>query len=108
MHKQFFMEKNKVEFELIYESKAPDVDKLFNVYRKDPKKARVLYFNDSGKYRITRIVLFKYDDGSFEFCHFLKKFGISTTNRIYNRQTKVSSVIYKKKKFYYFPKGFLI
>lgn len=94
------MEKNKVDFHLIQESKSSDIDKLFDVYRKDPRKARVLYFNDKNKYTQFRLVLFKKGNKDFEIVWFKKSVGISKTNRIYSRQKKVQSLIYKGGKFY--------
>jgi hypothetical protein len=47
------------------------------------------------------LVLFEFNDTEFEICEFQTTFGISTTNRIYSSQKKLSSVSYKKGKFWY-------
>lgn len=99
------MEKTKPEWHLIQENKSRDIDKLFDVYKKDPKKARVLFFNDRSKYTSTRVVLFKRENEDFEIAYFKKIVGISVTNKIYKREIKVSSLIYKNKKFYLFDSG---
>lgn len=94
------MPKENVNYVLIDEQKSPRVEKLFKIYKKNPFAARVLYFNEPSGYQTSRLVLFERENGNFEITHFEKKFGISITNRIYSRETKVSSIIYKDKKFY--------
>ena len=90
------------QYTLFRESKAPKLDWLLDIYKQDPYKARVLYHNTgTGSYWIDRCVSFERTDGSFEICQFHRKFGMSRTNRIYSREKKVCSLIYKNKKFYY-------
>lgn len=95
------MEKIKPEWTLVHESKSADVDKLYKVYAIDKKKARVLYFNNRGGYNVTRVVMFKQENGNFEIAHFVETLGISITNKMYTRKKKVESLIYKDNKFYY-------
>lgn len=94
------MEKKKPEWTLIQESKSPLVDKLYDVYKKDKYKARILYFNNRGSYYITRVVRFKHENGDFEIVHFTETIGISITNKMYRREKKVESISYKGGKFW--------
>jgi hypothetical protein len=95
------MEKEKKEWTLIYESKPPDVDKLYKAYALDKKKARVLFFNNRNNYSTTRVVFFKEKNGNFEIVHFVETLGISVTNKMYRRTKKIESVMHKGGKFYY-------
>ena len=95
------MDKKVKEWHLIQERKSPDIDKLFDVYRLDPKKARILYFNNRSAYTSGRVVMFKEDNGDFSIVSFTRIVGISKTNRIYTREKREQSIIYKGNKFYY-------
>jgi hypothetical protein len=95
------MEKEKKEWTLIYESKPPDVDKLYKAYAVDKKKARILFFNNRNNYSTTRVVFFKEKNGNFEIVHFVESLGISVTNKMYRRTKKIESVMHKGGKFYY-------
>ncbi len=101
-----------VTYELLEEKLSERVTKLLNVYKENPFKARVLYFNDKSNYETHRLCLFTRPNGSFEICIFRKKFGVSTTNRIYTREAKILSIIHKDKKFWFInndsPKGKVI
>lgn len=88
------------QYTLFCENKSEKLDWLLDIYKQDPYKARVLYHN-TGSYWVNRSVCFERTNGSFEICKFLRKYGISRTNRIYSREKKVCSLIYKNKKFYY-------
>ena len=98
------MEKKKPEWALIQESKSSLVDKLYEVYKKDKYKARILYFNNRGSYHVTRIVKFAHENGDFEVCHLQETIGISITNKMYRREKKIASIIYKAGKFWYVTK----
>lgn len=95
------MEKKKPEWTLIYESKSSLLDKLYEVYAKDKYKARILYFNDKSNYYKIRVVKFSHENGDFEICVFNEKTGISITNKMYRREKKIESIIYKGGKFWY-------
>lgn len=87
---------------LFNESKSSDLTLLLEIYAINPYKARVLYVHNSYKsYIMNRRICFERLDGSFEICNFVRKFGMSKTNRIYSRETKESSLIYKAGKFYF-------
>ena len=89
------------QYTLFNEHKSQKLDWLLEIYKNDPYKARVLYFNNLGSFFIERSVCFERTDGSFEICRFKKTFGMSKTNRIYSREKKLTSLIYKNKKFYF-------
>lgn len=88
-------------YTLFREYRSDKLDWLLDIYKQDPYKARVLYFNNNGSFFIERSVCFERTDGSFEICNFRRTFGISKTNRIYSSEKKLSSLIYKNKKFYF-------
>jgi len=92
----------KVKYTLLKESNKQEVNELFRIYKEDPFKARVKFYNKGkGHFHFTRLALFEFNDTEFEICEFQTTFGISTTNRIYSSQKKLSSVSYKKGKFWY-------
>ena len=95
------MEENKKDWTLIYESKPAEIDKLYKAYALDKKKARVLYFNNRNNYSITRVIMFKRENGDFEIAHLVETLGISITNKMYRREKKIESLIRKGGKFYY-------
>lgn len=95
------MKESKLDWALVHESKPKAVDTLYKAYALDKKKARVLYFNNRNAYTVTRVIMFKRDNGDFEVCHFAETLGISVTNKMYRREKKLESVIYKGGKFYY-------
>ena len=88
---------------LLTESVTPQLKELIENYQKDKFKARVLFFNKGGNinsYHQTREVLFEYPNGDFKICKFLRKYGISKTGIMYNRETLSGQFLYVKKKFY--------
>lgn len=101
------MDNTSVNWEVLHEFKNPNVDKLFNLYREDKLKARVYYINNNGhdKFKNVRVVKFDNGDNDFGIVLFKRVFGISITSKIYNRETRVSSIIYKGGKFYYSEKN---
>lgn len=89
------------QYTLFREFKSDKLDWLLDAYKQDPYKARVLFFNSRPDCFINRDVCFERTDGSFEICSFRRKFGMSKANRIYSREKKTMSLIYKNKKFYF-------
>lgn len=89
-----------VEYELLFQDSSKSIDTLFDVYRNNPYNARVIYMNNNANSYVThRLVVFK-DKKNFNIVLFRKKFGISKTNRMYNREVRVSNISYKNNKFY--------
>ena len=95
----------KAKFTIIKEHKNNKIDELFKVYKKDPYKARVKFFNSPSDYDKLRLVLFEHNENDFEISLFKNTFGISITNRIYSRQKKIESMIYKNGKFWHLTRG---
>lgn len=83
------------------ELKAERLEWFLEIYKQDRYKARVLFKNNNLSLFIERDVCFERVDGSFEICRFRRTFGMSKTNIIYSREKKLSSLIYKNKKFYF-------
>ena len=94
------MEKENFSYELLEEETRPAVERLFEVYRKNPYNARVIYMNATkDQYEAKKVVAFK-DANSFNIVMFRKRYGISKTNRIYNSEARISNISYKNGKFY--------
>lgn len=91
-----------VKYTLFAESKSSKLDKLLEVYDKDPKKARVLFLNtgEFNNFCSNRLVMFERGD-DFEITTFKRTYGISITNRLYNSEKKLRSIIYKSGKFWF-------
>ena len=80
----------------------PSVETLFKIYKKNKYHARIYYMNENNSQFINRkIVLFEEPNGDFSIVSFSRKFGISKTNIMYNRETREFSIIKKGNKFYY-------
>ena len=75
---------------------------MFDVYSKDKRKAKVLYENQKHTFMFSssRHVLYEYPNGDFRYVDFRRKYGISKTCVIYNREVVEESFGYKNKKFY--------
>ena len=96
------VDKPKVKYTLLREGNKDKVGEFIELYKEDPYKARVKFFNgNKNAYTFSRLVLFEYENGDFQICNFLIRFGISVTNRMYSTQKKVSSISYRNKKFWY-------
>jgi len=88
-------------YTLINESYKYNVEELIRVYKENPLKARVKFYNKGAShFKFTRFVLFEFENGDFEFSVFRVQFGINVTNRIYSNQKKVAAISYKKGKFW--------
>jgi hypothetical protein len=98
-----FSERGEPTWRLLTETVQPLLKELIENYQKDKYKARVLFFNKGGNtsnYTQNREVLFEYPNGDFKICKFTKKYGISKTGIMYNRETMTNQFLYVKKKFY--------
>jgi len=94
------MEKE-INYNVLYSEETPRIDSLFELYRKDRYIARVVFMNNGGNaYSQHRLIEFKGDNDDFDIVLFRKKFGISKTNIIYNRESRLFTIKYKNKKFY--------
>ena len=95
------MSERNVEYTLLNEIKSQSVTNLLTLYDKNPYAARVVYMNSGEKsfYANYRLGLFK-EGKSFNIVLFRKAYGVSKTNRIYNRETKIANICYKDNKFH--------
>lgn len=91
----------KPKWTLFQEFVNPNVNLLFDVYKIDPKKARVLYCQRKTEHKQVRFVLFEWPNDEFRIAKIVKSFGISKTNRIYSSEKTHMSIRYTKGKFYY-------
>lgn len=94
---------------LLEEKKSQQIDHLISVYKENPLKARILYHHGSiGSASTRRLVMYRHENSEdFEICDFEKKVGISTNNRLYEREKKIGVLVYKKRTgFYYLPNYF--
>ena len=92
-------------YTLLAEANSPRVDKLFKIYAEDKYKARIYFMNDSGGFTRERLALFTKKNGDFDIVLFSRKFGISKTNRMYNRESRVYQLKYSKNKFTLISRG---
>lgn len=91
------MEKTK--WVLIQESDITDINDLFALYKQSPFEARVIYMMNKNKYVSTRVI--KFIQGSdFQIAAMQRTYGISKTNRIYNREVCKGAISYSKGKFH--------
>jgi hypothetical protein len=92
----------KVIYTELLSTKHPNVDTLYKIYAENKYHARVYYMNESsGVFSSNRVGIFDNPNGDFSIVSFIKRYGISKTNRIYSRESKVFSIIKKGNKFYY-------
>ena len=86
----------------LYSRKSELVDTLFRIYQKNKFNARVFYMNESNQnFKNNRIGVFGEPNGDFNIVYFTRTFGISKTNIIYSRESRVFSIIKKGNKFYF-------
>ena len=83
--------------ETMFEYKSKRVETLFDIYKEDRYSARVVYMNDTSDYYNYRLVKFTKDNGHFSIVLFRRKYGISITNKIYSRESRVFAIHYNGK-----------
>ena len=89
--------KVKPEWELIYENANHKIDRLIEVYKDNPLHARILrHQGHSSEYQKSRIVAYTFENGDINVVHFIKSFGISVTNKMYQSERNNGAIIYKK------------
>jgi len=102
------MEKNTTEsgitWRLFREARCPFLETFFEIYKKDRMHAKIVHANNKNKFTfsVTRDVLFEFPNGDFKISRMTRKFGMSITNIVYNRESTEWSLSYKKatKKIY--------
>ena len=86
----------------LYSHQNQLVDTLFKIYQKDKFKARVYFMNENSHNFIKhRLGIFDEPDGDFNIVLFKRTYGISKSSIIYNRESRVFSIIKKGNKFYF-------
>lgn len=89
---------------LFSESRCPFLETFFEIYKKDRIHAKIIHSNNKNKYSfsVTRDVLFEFPNGDFKISRMTRKYGMSITNIVYNREKTDWSISYKKatKKLY--------
>ena len=102
--------KEKPQFVVIEEATENRVNKLFEIYAKDKAKARAYYYTNnvaSGSYTTTRTVAFEYSNGDVRIARINKRYGISTTNKMFSGESNDWAFIYKKDQDkYYFQRKY--
>lgn len=89
--------------QILYTTDSPSVNALYEYYRKDKYTARVIYMNDNNQHRYEnyKLVLFTEENGDFSIVQFRRKYGISISNKIYNREKRLMTITYKGGKFWF-------
>jgi hypothetical protein len=86
----------------LFSYKNPNVETLFKIYQKNKYNARVYYMNENANIFVsTRCGVFDEPNGDFSIVCFSRKYGISKTNKMYNRESRKFSIIKKDNKLYY-------
>jgi len=86
----------------LYSNQSQLVDTLFKIYEKNKFNARVFFMNESSvMFNKLRLGLFEEPNGDFNIAYFKRNYGISKTNIMYNRESKIFSIIKKGNKFYF-------
>lgn len=104
MAKKDNLEGEKPTMRVFEETPNPKVDRLLELYKKDKRKAKILYENDRGNgYSTFRVCLFEYPNKDFRIVSLCKTFGMSKNAIIYSREKNNWAISYKHKtKSFYF------
>lgn len=81
------------------ESNSSKIETLYKIYNKDKYKARIYYMNDTSDFTKYHLTLFTKKNGDFSFVIFSKTYGISISNKIYSRESRVFELHFSKNKF---------
>jgi hypothetical protein len=89
-----------IEYEIISETKTRDLVDLLKLYKEDKVKSKVFFefMKKNSKFTSERVVL--YGGGNFRLVSYIRTFGISKTNILYNREKIVSCVGLKQNRYY--------
>jgi hypothetical protein len=91
----------KPEYIELAQSEDGEVERLMTLYRQNKHHARVVFFHERMKVEKTRLVAYTRTDSTFELVVYKRVWGISKTNIMYNRQSKVESFVLSKNGFFY-------
>jgi hypothetical protein len=86
----------------LYSKQSESVKTLLKIYEKNKFNARVFFMNEnSSNFYKVRLGLFEEPNGDFNIVYFKRSYGISKTDIMYNRESRVFSIIKKGNKFYF-------
>jgi len=89
--------KVKPDWELLYEQENPKINRLIELYKENPKHARIIYKQgNKNEFQRNRVIVYTYANGDINIVQFRHSFGISITNKMYQSEKNVASLIYKK------------
>jgi hypothetical protein len=84
-----------------------EIDKLFNLYKKDKKSARTVFMSgDYNRFSYNKVWLFEDPDSDeFDFVWFRVRHGISVTNKIYTHKKRIKTFRYREKNGFWVSVG---
>lgn len=95
-------DKDEVKYTLLHERRNRELEDFIKIYKDDPYYARVKYFNENRQgFVSTRVGLFEKGNGDFNIVIFRKVYKMNKSSRIYSRETREMSIVYKGKKFWF-------
>ena len=100
--------KNSPDWELLFESNNEKINRLIELYKENPRHARIIYKQGNAReFKRVRIIAYTYQNGDINIVQFSNSFGISVTNKMYQSEKNIASIIYKKEtnKWYYKSKS---
>ena len=97
---------DKIVYKELSVKQNPNVDTLFKIYARDKFKARVFFmYENKLTFKKSRLVVFEGSNEDFSIVYFERRYGISKTNIIYNRESRIYTIIKKGNKFYFKDKN---
>lgn len=89
--------KVKPDWELLFEQDNVKINRLVELYKENPKHARIIYKQGNNlDFQRSRVVAYTYANGDINIVQFKHSFGISVTNKMYQSEKNVAALIYKK------------
>jgi hypothetical protein len=89
--------KVKPDWELLYEQDNPKINRLIELYKENPKHARIIYKQGNNhEFQRNRVIAYTYANGDINIVQFRHSFGISVTNKMYQSEKNMASLIHKK------------
>lgn len=87
-------------YTVLSDEKNLKLDLFLDLIKENRLYARVHCINNGGFHK-RKVVLYEEDNGDFAIVEYLKKYNITKTNKVYTKETKTFSLIYKDKKFWF-------
>lgn len=87
-------------YTVLFDEKNLKLDLFLELLKENRLYARVHCINNGGFHK-TKVVLYEEENGDFAIVQYIKKFNITKTNKVYTKETKTFSLIYKDKKFWF-------